>query len=403
MKFLRNILDKQAGNFEKGGKLERFYPVYEMIDTFLYSPSDVTKESSHVRDSLDLKRLMITVVVALLPCIYFAMYNTGLQANIALANLGQAETTGWRQVVIAFLGSGYDPNSIWSNVVHGSLFFLPLLTLTFVVGGMWETLFSVVRGHEINEGFLVTGTLYPLILPPDIPYWQAALGITFGIVVAKELFGGVGRNFLNPALSGRAFLFFAYPAQISGDSVWVAVDGFSGATPLGLAASEGMAAVESSIKWIDAFLGFMPGSMGETSALACFVGAGILAVSGIGSWRIMVSVLIGAIGLSFFFNSVGSATNPMFAMSPSWHIVLGGFAFGLAFMATDPVTAAMTQTGQWIYGLLIGFMVILIRVINPAFPEGMMLAILFANVWSPVIDYFVIKANIKRRVQRNVK
>ncbi len=403
MKLIRKFLDSQAQRFEKGGKLEKLFPVYEMIDTFLYTPGEVTKKSSHVRDSLDLKRLMIIVVVALLPCIFFAMYNTGLQANAALGNPGLSGASGWRGSIIDLIGCGYDSKSIWANIIHGSLYFLPLLALTFIVGGFWESVFSITRGHEINEGFLVTGTLFPLILPPTIPYWQAALGITFGVVVAKELFGGVGRNFLNPALSGRAFLFFAYPAQISGDSAWVAADGFSGATPLSQAASGGIEAVEKSISWLDAFLGFIPGSMGETSTLACLIGAIILIISGIASWRIMISVLIGAVGLSFFFNSIGSTTNLMFSMSPSWHVVLGGFAFGLVFMATDPVSAAMTQTGQWIYGVLIGFMVILIRVVNPAFPEGMMLAILFGNVWAPLIDYFVVKSNIKRRIQRNDK
>lgn len=400
MKFLRNFLDNQGTRFEKGGKFEKFFALYEMIDTFLYTPGEVTKKSSHVRDSLDLKRLMITVVIALIPCILFSMYNTGLQANMALSDM-DASASGWRSVIIDLTGSGYDPQSVWSNVFHGALYFLPLLVLTYVVGGFWETLFAITRGHEINEGFLVTGMLFPLILPPTIPFWQAALGISFGVVVGKELFGGVGKNFLNPALTGRAFLFFAYPAQISGDAVWVAVDGFSGATPLSLVSSSGMEVMEKSFSWMDAFLGFIPGSMGETSTLACLIGAVVLVISGIASWRIMVSVLIGAFGLSFLFNAIGSTTNYMFAMTPVWHLVLGGFAFGLVFMATDPVSAAMTQTGQWIYGILIGCMVILVRVVNPAFPEGMMLAILFGNVWAPVIDYYVVKANIKRRKQRN--
>ncbi len=399
MKFLRNFLDRQEGRFEKGSKLEKFYALYEAIDTFLYTPGEVTKESSHVRDSMDLKRMMITVVVALVPCIIFAMYNTGLQANMALAETGTA--SGWRGELLNMLGSGYDPQSFLANVMHGALYFVPLMILSYTIGGIWEVLFTSVRGHEINEGFLVTGMLFPLILPPTIPFWQAALGISFGIVVGKEVYGGVGKNFLNPALTGRAFLFFAYPAQISGDAVWVAADGFSGATPLSIAASGGVTGVEKTISWTDAFLGFIPGSMGETSTLACLIGAAILIASGIASWRIMLSILIGALGLSFLLNSVGSATNLMFSVTPAWHFVLGGFAFGLVFMATDPVSAAMTQTGQWFYGLLIGFMVILIRVINPAFPEGMMLAILFGNVWAPVIDYYVVKANIKRRILRN--
>jgi len=401
MKFIRDFLDRQHPLFQKGGKLEKYYAIYEMIDTFLYTPGEVTKDSTHVRDSLDLKRMMSTVVVALIPCIFFAMYNTGLQANLALANLGQSSAAGWRGTILDVLGIGLDPKSLIDNIIHGSLYFLPLLVITYLFGGIWESLFALIRGHEINEGFLVTGMLFPLTLPPTMPLWQAALGISFGIVVGKEVFGGVGKNFLNPALTGRAFLFFAYPAQISGDAVWVAADGFSGATPLSLAASGGQAAVEQSYSWLQVFFGLMPGSMGETSALACFIGAVLLVVTGIGSWRIMVSVLIGAVGLSFLLNSIGSTTNAMFSLTPVWHIVVGGFAFGLAFMATDPVSAAMTRTGQWIYGMLIGIMVILIRVVNPAFPEGMMLAILFGNVWAPVIDYYVVKANIKRRMLRN--
>ncbi|MCP4754486.1 MAG: NADH:ubiquinone reductase (Na(+)-transporting) subunit B [Proteobacteria bacterium] len=401
MKFLRNFLDQQQPLFEKGGKLERFYAVYEMVDTFLYTPGIVTKESTHVRDSLDLKRMMITVVVALVPCILFSMYNAGLQANLALENMELASASGWRGDLINLLGVGYDHQSILVNAFHGALYLIPLMIISYAIGGIWESLFALVRGHEINEGFLVTGMLFPLILPPTIPLWQAALGITFGVVIGKEVFGGVGKNFLNPALTGRAFLFFAYPAQISGDEVWTAVDGFSGATPLSTAASGGVGAVEKSITWMDAFLGTIPGSMGETSALACLIGAAILLITGIASWRIMASILIGALGLSFLLSSIGSTTNMMFSLTPAWHLVLGGFAFGLVFMATDPVSASMTQTGQWIYGLLIGCMVILIRVINPVFPEGMMLAILFGNVWAPLIDYYVVKANIKRRLVRN--
>ncbi len=401
MKFLRNFLDRQEELFEKGSKLEKLYPLYEAMDTFLYTPGEVTKESSHARDSMDLKRMMITVVVALIPCIFFAMYNTGLQANMAITKLGLESASGLRGELLNLLGTGYDPQSFLANVMHGAMYFVPLMLLSYTVGGIWEVVFASIRGHEINEGFLVTGMLFPLILPPTIPFWQAALGISFGIVIGKEVYGGVGKNFLNPALTGRAFLFFAYPAQISGDAVWVAADGFSGATPLSIASASGVKGIESSISWWEAFVGFIPGSMGETSTLACLIGAAILILSGIASWRIMLSILIGALGLSFLLNSIGSTTNLMFSVTPAWHFVLGGFAFGLVFMATDPVSAAMSQTGQWFYGLLIGFMVILIRVINPAFPEGMMLAILFGNVWAPVIDYYVVKANIKRRILRN--
>ena len=401
MKFMRNFLDRQQILFERGGKLEKLYALYEMLDTFLYTPGEVTKESTHVRDSIDLKRIMITVVVALIPCIIFAMYNTGLQANLGMAKVGLTSASGWRGSILGLFGATYDPQSILANIGHGAMYLLPLIIVTYAIGGIWETVFAVIRGHEINEGFLVTGMLFPLILPPTMPLWQAALGITFGVVVGKEVFGGVGKNFLNPALTARAFLFFAYPAQISGDAIWVAADGFSGATPLSVAAAGGIEAVEQSVSWTHAFLGFIPGSMGETSTLACFIGAAVLVFTGIASWRIILSILIGALGLAFLFNSIGSTTNVMFSITPAWHLVLGGFAFGLVFMATDPVTAAMSQTGQWLYGLLIGCMVILVRVVNPAFPEGMMLAILFGNVWAPVIDYYVVKANIKRRILRN--
>ncbi|MBU2645716.1 NADH:ubiquinone reductase (Na(+)-transporting) subunit B [bacterium] len=401
MKFLRDFLDRQQPRFKAGGKFEKYYALFEMIDTFLYTPGEVTKESTHVKDSLDLKRMMMTVVVALVPCIIFAMYNTGMQANLALAKLGQQAASGWRGDVLAFFSIGIDPQSFLSSLAHGALYFVPLLIVSYAVGGAWESLFALIRGHEINEGFLVTGMLFPLILPPTMPWWQAALGISFGVVVGKEVFGGVGKNFLNPALTGRAFLFFAYPAQISGDAVWIAVDGFSGATPLSVGSAGGQAAIEKAVSWTDAFLGMIPGSMGETSTLACLIGAVILIISGIASWRIMASVVIGAGCLAFLFNAVGSSTNMMFSVTPGWHFVLGGFAFGLVFMATDPVSGAMTRTGQWIYGLLIGCMVILIRVVNPAFPEGMMLAILFGNVWAPVIDHYVVKANIKRRMKRN--
>lgn len=401
MKFLRNFLDRQESLFKQGGKLEKYYALYEMIDTFLYTPGEVTKDSTHVRDSLDLKRLMMTVVVALLPCIVVSMYNTGMQANLALEKLGQTAASGWRGDILVFLGIGIDPYSFGASFIHGALYLLPVLAVTYAVGGAWESLFAMIRGHEINEGFLVTGMLFPLILPPTMPLWQVALGISFGVVVGKEVFGGVGKNFLNPALTGRAFLFFAYPAQISGDSVWVAADGFSGATPLSVGVVGGQSAISEGFTWMNAFLGMIPGSMGETSTLACLIGAVILIVSGIASWRIMASVVIGAGCLAFIFNALGSSTNAMFSVTPMWHFVLGGFAFGLVFMATDPVSASMTRTGQWIYGILIGCMVILIRVVNPAFPEGMMLAILFGNVWAPVIDHYVVKANIKRRMIRN--
>jgi Na+-transporting NADH:ubiquinone oxidoreductase subunit B len=295
---------------------------------------------------------------------------------------------------------GFDPANIISNILHGAVYFFPIYIVTLAVGGFWEVLFAVIRKHHIQEGFFVTSLLFPLILPPSIPLWQVAIGISFGVVIGKEVFGGVGMNVLNPALTARAFLFFAYPAQISGDAVWVAVDGFSKATPLAEIADPLM---NLSVTWKDAFIGIMPGSMGETSALACLIGAFILIISGIASWRIMLSILAGMIGLTLLFNLVGSATNPMFAVTPLWHLVLGGFAFGTVFMATDPVSAAVTRQGQYLYGFMIGLLVVLIRVINPAFPEGMMLAILFGNVFAPIFDRIFINANIKRRLLRNVQ
>lgn len=404
MQPIRRVLDAVKPLFIKGGKLQRLYPLYEAIDTFLYTPDEVTSGPSHVRDGMDLKRMMITVVVALVPCIYMAMWNTGLQANLAMAELGLTSAPGWRGAVIAALGTGYSPESWWANVVHGALYFLPVYIVCNIVGGLWELLFASVRGHEVNEGFLVTGVLFPLTLPPTIPLWQAALGISFGVVIGKEVFGGTGRNFLNPALTGRAFLYFAYAPQMVGDTIWTAVDGFSSATPLGaLAAASPQVGMQvlGDLTWWKAFIGTIPGSMGETSTLACLLGAALLIATGVGSWRIMLAVLIGATGFSAALYAMGSSSNVMFQMPPHWHLVVGGFAFGTVFMATDPVSASMTETGKWFYGILIGVMTILIRVINPAFPEGIMLAILFGNVFAPVIDHFVVQANIKRRLARN--
>lgn len=403
MKPLRKFLDQIKPLFEKGGKLEKYYYVYDATDTFLYTPDEVTTTAPHVRDSLDLKRMMVVVVWALTPCVLMAMWNTGYQANLAMQAMNIGSAAGWRGAVLTGLGIGYDPASLWANFIHGALYFVPLYIVTMVVGGIWEVIFASVRKHEMHEGFLVTGLIFPLTLPPSLPLWQAAVGISFGVVIGKELFGGTGRNFLNPALAGRAFLYFAYPAQNSGDSVWTAVDGFSGATPLGALAtadvSTGMEAIN--VTWSQAFLGTMQGSLGETSTLACLIGAVILIVAGVGSWRTMLSMLLGGMAFAGLLNFIGSDTNPMFQMSPMWHLVVGGFAFGLVFMATDPVSSAMTETGKWYYGALIGIMTILIRVINPAYPEGVMLAILLGNVFAPLIDYFVLQSNIKRRLERN--
>ena len=403
MKFLRKILDDQEKHFTEGGKLEKLYPLYEAQDTFLYTPGEVTKGGSHVRDGMDLKRLMITVVVALIPAIYMALYNTGLQAHRAI-EAGAAPLDTWQTKAMQALGLAFSSTDLLACVVHGALYFVPVMLVTYIVGGNLEVVFSIVRRHEVNEGFLVSGMLFPLILPPTIPLWQVALGIAFGVVIGKEVFGGTGMNILNPALTARAFLFFAYPAEISGDKVWTSAatgpDVYSGATWLARAAESGPEAVASAITWKDAFLGTIPGSMGETSALACLIGAVVLILTGIGSWRIMTGVVVGSFAASALLNAVGSTTNPLLNVPFHWHIVLGGWAFGMVFMATDPVSAAHTNTGRWIYGLLIGVLAIFIRVLNPAFPEGMMLAILFMNVFASTIDHFVVAANIKRRKAR---
>jgi Na+-transporting NADH:ubiquinone oxidoreductase subunit B len=402
MKPLLQFLDKIRPAFEEGGKLERFYPLFEATDTFLYTTDEVTTVEPHVRDSMDLKRIMMIVVYALTPCMFMAMWNTGYQANTAMQAMNIAATPGWRGAVLTAL-VGYDPASFSANIIHGALYFIPVYIVSMTVGGLWEVLFGIVRKEDVNEGFLVTGLIFPLTLPPTIPLWQVALGISFAVVVAKELFGGTGRNFVNPALAGRAFLYFAYPAQNSGDAVWVVVDGISGATPLTALAttnvSVGMEAVN--VSWSQAFLGTMPGSLGETSALACLIGAFIIVYTGVGSWRTMVSMLIGGMGFSSLLWLIGSNTNPMFLMPPWWHLVVGGFAFGLVFCITDPVSAALTETGKWFYGGLAGILTILVRVINPAYPEGVMMAILLTNVFAPLIDFFVLQANIKRRKIRN--
>jgi Na+-transporting NADH:ubiquinone oxidoreductase subunit B len=395
---IRNLLDKLEPSFHKGGKWEKWYALYEAVDTALFKPSDVTKNSSHVRDSIDLKRVMITVWMATFPTMFFGMWNVGFQANTIMLEMGMLAQEGGRGIFIAML-AGYDPTSIWDNLVHGAAYFLPIYMVTFIVGGFWEVLFASVRGHEVNEGFFVTSVLFALCCPPDLPLWMVAVGISFGIVIGKEVFGGTGKNFLNPALTGRAFLYFAYPAYMSGDAVWTAVDGYTGATMLSVAATAGMAGLEQSTTWMSAFIGTIQGSIGETSTLAIMLGGAVLMVMRIASWRIIGGVLLGSALLSMLFNAIDS-TNPMFALPFYWHWVIGGFAFGAIFMATDPVSAAMTNTGKFWYGMLIGVMVILIRVVNPAFPEGMMLAILFANLFAPLFDHAVVQGNIKRRLAR---
>lgn len=402
---LRTLLDKVAPHFERGGRYEKLYPLYEAVDTIFYSPGTVTRSGAHIRDGIDLKRIMITVWLAAFPAMFYGMYNVGYQANMAIMNMGLEGVEGWRGAVLGLI-AGTDPQSIWDNFWHGAVYYVPIYFVVFVVGGFWEVLFAVKRKHEINEGFFVTSILFSLIVPPDLPLWQAALGITFGVVVGKEVFGGTGKNFLNPALTGRAFLYFAYAPDMSGDSVWTAVDGFSGATALSQLASDGlpamMAATGEQLTWLDAFFGRMQGSIGEVSTLAILIGGAILLFTRIASWRIISGVFLGMVAMSMLLNVIGSDTNPFFATPWYWHLVLGGFAFGMIFMATDPVSASMTNTGKWIFGALIGVLTVLIRVVNPAYPEGIMLAILFANLTAPLIDYFVVKANVKRRLARNV-
>ena len=375
----QHFFEKIAPLFEKGGKLEKLFPLYEATATFVYSPRFVTARPSHVRDVIDLKRVMILVWMAVFPAMFAGWYFVGVQA---------AKAQG-----IA------DPGLI-ANLWFGAKLHLPIYIVTFAVGIAWEILFCIVRKHEVSEGFFVTSILFSLTLPSTIPLWQVAIGISFGVVLGKEVFGGTGRNFENPALAARAFLYFAYPAQISGDKVWVAVDGYSGATALSEASAGGMDAVRAHWSWWDAFIGNIPGSIGEVSTLAILIGGVIILWAGVASWRIVVGVFAGATVTSLMFNLIGSETNHMFAVPFWWHFVLGGFAFGTFFMATDPVTASVTNTGRYIFGALVGAMTILIRVVNPAFPEGIMLAILFANIFAHLIDYFVMNANAKRRKVR---
>ena len=395
---MRKLLDRFESDFHPGGKWEKLYPLFEAIDTFLYKPKSTTKNSSHVRDNIDLKRVMITVWLATFPAMFFGMWNIGFQANSIMADIGMTSQDGIRGAIIGLL-AGYDATSVWDNMIHGAAYFLPIYITTFVVGITWEIIFATVRKHEVNEGFFVTSILFSLSCPPDLPLWMVAIGISFGIVIGKEIFGGTGKNFLNPALTGRAFLYFAYPAYMSGDAVWTAVDGYSGATMLSLAASEGLPNASEAYTWMESFIGTIPGSIGETSTLAILLGGFVLLYMKIASWRIVAGILVGSMVLSELF-SLFNSDNPMFSLPFYWHWVIGGFAFGAIFMATDPVSAAMTNSGKFWYGILIGVMVILIRVANPAFPEGMMLAILFANLFAPLFDHFAVNANIRRRLAR---
>lgn len=403
MQFLKDAHLNVKHHFEKGGKLEFFYPLWEAQFTGLFTPGEVTRTASHVRDGIDNKRLMITVVLALLPCMAMATYNTGYQALLAIAQ-GAVPLDSWQASIYQAAGLPFDLKNPIACVVYGLLHYGPIAATSMLTGGIIEPLTAMIRKHEINEGFLVTGLLIPLTLPPTIPLWMVVLGTAFGTIFAKEIFGGTGMNFLNPALTARAFLFFAYPAAMSGDAAWIAadfsaVDSFSGATLLSQAAVSGEGALAAA-SWTNSFLGFVPGSMGETSTLACLIGAGILVWTGIGSIRTMTGVAIGTIAMAGFLNIVGSDTNPMFGIPWYWHVVLGGWAFGMVYMATDPVSSAFTNQGKLIYGGLIGVLVVLIRVVNPAYPEGMMLSILFMNMFAPLIDHFFVQANIRRRNAR---
>ncbi|SEK65721.1 Na+-transporting NADH:ubiquinone oxidoreductase subunit B [Colwellia chukchiensis] len=398
---LKKFIEDIEPQFEKGGKYETWYALYEAIATGLFTPGHVSKGRTHVRDSIDLKRIMITVWLAVFPAMFWGMYNIGFQATEALA-AGYALPDTWQVGLFEVLGGSLSTESGWfSMMFYGAVFFLPIYATVFIVGGFWEVLFATVRKHEVNEGFFVSSILFALILPATIPLWQAAIGITFGVVIAKEIFGGTGKNFLNPALAGRAFLFFAYPGEISGDAVWVAADGFSGATALS-AANQGMIEYSINADWWNAFWGYIPGSVGEVSTAMILLGGAYILYKGIASWRIVLGVFGGMVVTAMLFNAIGSDTNALFAMPWYWHLVTGGFAFGMMFMATDPVSASFTNTGKYWFGALVGIMVVLVRVVNPAFPEGMMLAILFANLFAPLFDYFVVQKNIKRRLARNV-
>lgn len=384
MKFLEQQFAKVRPLFLPGGKFERLYPLHEANETFLLTPAEVTHGAPHVRDQIDLKRAMIMVVLALIPVTLFGIFNAGYQHNLAHQVAG---------------------SSFIQTFIQGLLLCLPIIITSYAVGGIWEVLFAVVRKHPVSEGFLVTGLLFPLTLPPTIPLWQVAAGVTFGVVIGKEIFGGTGFNVLNPALTARAFLYFAYPAQISGDKVWAShPDGWTGATALAVGMTRhGEESVIESLRNAgftlkSMFIGLEPGSIGETSALLCLVGAIILIASGIGSWRIMLGGVLGLVASSTIFQHFGGANlKPLAELPAYYHAVIGSFAFGMVFMATDPVSAAASNPGKWIYGFLIGFLIVLIRVANPAYPEATMLAILFMNVMAPLVDHYVVQAHIKRR------
>ncbi len=393
MKSLLNLVEKIKPTFSKGGKLGFLHSTFDAFETFLFVPNTVTKSGSHIRDCVDLKRVMTVVIIALLPALAFGIWNVGEQHSIAF---------------------GLDMTFI-EKVWFGILKVLPLIIVSYVVGLGIEFISAQLRGHEVNEGYLVSGMLIPMIMPVDVPLWILALAVAFAVIIGKEVFGGTGMNIWNPALIARAFVFFAYPSQISGDTIWVeglnaakanamqVVDGFSGATPLGQAANgivDFTTTTGEPLSLMQAFIGTMPGSIGETSTIAILIGAVILIWTGVASWKIMLSCVAGALGVGFLIN--GFAEPGTFAAVPAyWHLVLGGFAFGAVFMATDPVTSAQTETGKWIYGFLTGALAVIIRLFNPGYPEGMMLAILLMNTFAPLIDYYVVEGNIKKRIKRS--
>ncbi|MEQ8363586.1 MAG: NADH:ubiquinone reductase (Na(+)-transporting) subunit B [Cyclobacteriaceae bacterium] len=397
MKFIRKEFDKVKHHFEKGGKWEKYFYAYEAIETFAFSPNTVNGDKgAQIRDAVDLKRLMMTVIIAMIPCLLFGIWNVGHQHFIAI---------------------GEPSAALMDKILIGSIKVLPIVVVSYAVGLGVEFIFATIRRHPVNEGYLVTGMLIPLVLPPDIPLWQVALATIFAVIIGKEAFGGTGMNVLNVALTARAFLYFAYPSDISGD-VWThfgdasPVAGFSGATPLSIGASSlttgenvvsslnafGAGWADGLFSFTNLFIGAIPGSIGETSVLMCLIGAVILIATGVGSWKIIVSVFAGSYFMAFAMNLIGA--NEFMLMPAHYHLVIGGLAFGAVFMATDPVTASQTETGKWIYGFLIGVLTIIIRVFNPAYPEGVMLAILLMNVFAPLIDYYVVGANKKRRLKR---
>ena len=385
MKIFRNLVDSVKPNFQEGGKLAKFWVFFDALETFLFVPNHSTHKGAHVRDAIDLKRTMFMVIIALVPCLLFGAWNLGHHHYLATGESAE----------------------LMDKFLFGLWRVLPLIVVSYGVGLGVEFIFCMIKGHGIHEGFLVSGMLIPLIMPVDVPLWMVGVATAFAVLIGKEVFGGTGMNILNVALTARAFLFFAYPTKMSGDLVWIdtagkaTVDGFSGATALGDAAGRmPMDAFMSKYSLMDSFLGFIPGSIGETSTLACLIGAGILVFTGIASWRVILSVFIGGAVMGLIFNTFGPADNTLMHISPLHQLTLGGLAFGAVFMATDPVTAAQTTTGKWIYGFLIGFLSIMIRVFNPAYPEGVFLAILFMNVMAPLIDHYVIQANVKKRMAR---